>query len=176
MILVSISKLLTVVLAGLVIVIALSGGLVMADDVTSTVAGVQVLPGENITFGARVIGINSVLLPGRALGEPDGRGAIILLNGWISLELKKNVLLTNTIIIWVANIGWQSSNMKVYVSTDGKKWKLVDDKKVTSANFKRYDFISNFGNVKYIKVSRSGGPWSWLLLDAVGAKGGDTHK
>jgi hypothetical protein len=170
---VSINKLLTTVLTRLVIVMTLTGGPVMADDETSTEAGVQVLPAEAISYGARVTGSHSALWPIWALGKPDGRGAFILMNGWISLELKKSVLNSNTISILAADMGWQHSNIKIYVSADGRKWKLAGNQKVKSREFQRYDFNGSFGNVKYIKVSRSGGPWSWLRLDAVGAKGGD---
>lgn len=166
-------RIITILLIEAVLLLALPITPVNADDEASTDAEVEVVPAGGMSYGAKVVDSHSTLLPVQALGEPDSQGAVILLNGWISLELKDNVSNTTTISVWAANGGWQSSNMKVYVSADGKKWKQAGREKVESGDFQRYDFTGSFGNVKYIKVERSGGLLSWLRLDAVGAKGGD---
>jgi hypothetical protein len=88
--------------------------------------------------------------------------------------VKNNVINASTISVWADNLGWQTSNMMVFISADGRKWKQVGHEKVKKDSFQKYDFTVAFGDVKYIKVSRSGGPFSWLRIDAVGAKGGDT--
>ena len=165
-------KSLTTVLIGLLVLLLVSGMPVMADDESSTDAQVEVLPGEAGSYGASVIESRRTLFPSLALGEPDGWGAFILRNGWISMELKDSVLNARTISIWAANSGWRPSNMKIYVSSDGSEW-MQGGEKVVSADFFRYDFTGSFGDVRYIKVSRSGGRWSFLRLDAVCAKGGD---
>jgi hypothetical protein len=167
-------KKITVILAGLLVLLLMSGGLVKADDETDVGAGVEVLPGGGISYGARVTGVWNVLLAGWALGEPDGRSAFVFRNGWVSIELEGNVASADTVSIWAANSGWWPSLLKIYVSANGKQWKQVGNQKVTSSAFRRYDFTGSFGSVKYIKVCRNGWPWSWLCLDAVGAKGGDT--
>lgn len=149
---------------------------VMAGDETSVEAGVQVLPGETLSYGASLAGFRSTMLPAWALGEPDGRGAFIFFNGWISLKLEDSVASAAKLSVWAANRGWWSSVIKISVSSDGRKWKPAGEAKVVSADFLRYDFTGSFGDVSYIMVERSQGPWSWLLLDAVGAKGGDTGK
>jgi hypothetical protein len=174
MIEVNFKKLITAVLAGLLVVLLISGAPVKAEDETDVDAEVEVLPGEGISFGTEVFGFRSVLFARWALGEPDRWGASIFRNGWLSIELENNVSDADTISIWAANRGWWPSHMKIYVSADGRKWEQVGNEKVTSAGFQRYDFTGNFGGVKYVRVNRNGWPWSWLCLDAVGAKGGDT--
>jgi hypothetical protein len=167
-------KKITVILAGLLVLLLISGVPVKADDETGVEAGVEVLPGGGISYGARLSGLQGAMFPRWALGEPDGWGAFIFRNGWVSIELEYSVTSADTISIWAANRGWWPSNLKIYVSANGKQWKQVANEKVTSSAFRRYDFTGSFGSVKYIKVCRNGWPWSWLCLDAVGAKGGDT--
>jgi hypothetical protein len=160
-------------LVGLMVFLMLPGWPVMAADETDVEAEVEVLPGGGISYGARVTGFRHTLFPRLALGEPDNWRAFIFRNGWISIRLKDDVNDASMVSIWAANRGWHYSNIRVYVSADGKKWKRVGNEKVTSADFLRYDFTGSFGNVRYVRVNRSGWPWSFLQLDAVGAKGGD---
>jgi hypothetical protein len=171
---VNVKKLITAILAGLLLVLLVSGAPVKAEDETDVDAEVEVLPGEGISYGSEVVGLRSVLLARWALGEPDGWGAFIFRNGWLSIELEDNVSDADMISVWASNRGWWPSRMKIYVSANGKKWKQVGNEKVTPPGFHRYDFTGSFGDVKYIRINRSGWPWSWLLLDAVGVKGGDT--
>lgn len=177
------------VLAGLAVFLLFSGMPATANDESTTDAKVEVLPGEAGSYGASVIESKHTLFPSSALEEPDGWGAFIFWNGYISIRLEGSVPNATTISIWASSPGGRSagmnsadtnsagswsSNMKIYVSADGRKWKQVGSEKVASADFLRYDFSGSFGDVKYIKVSRSGGRWlSFLRLDAVYAKGGD---
>ena len=170
---VNFKKSLTTVLVGLLVVLMIPCLPVIAADETTTEGEIEVLPGEAGSYGASVIESQHTLFPSSALGEPDGRGAFILWKGWISMELEGSVLNAHTISIWAANSGWGASHMNIYVSADGSTWTQVDKEKVVSADFLRYDFSGSFGDVRYIKVSRSGGRWSFLRLDAVCAKGGD---
>jgi hypothetical protein len=75
--------------------------------------------------------------------------------------------------IWVADVGWQHSNVKVYISEDGSHWTKIDSLKIRNSRLKQYDITGDFGDVRYIKVERNGTPLSFLMLDAVYAKGGD---
>jgi hypothetical protein len=152
-----------------------SGSPLLASDESSTAARVDVLPGEGCNYGNRVINGRTALFPFWALGKPDGRGAFILLNGWISIQLEKTVPAANAISIWAADRGWGSANVRIYISADGKKWKQVEHQRVTVADYTRYDFSGDYGTVKYIRVNHSG-RWSYLLLDAVCAKGGDSSE
>jgi hypothetical protein len=165
-------QILTTIFVGLLVVLLISGAPVKAEDGTDVDVEVEVLPAGGTNYAAKVVGSRSILLPRLALGEPDGWSAFVFRNGWILLELKSSVSDVETISVWAANRGWHSSNMRIYVSADGKKWKPAGNEKVKSADFLKYDFTGSFGDVKYIKVDRSGGPWSWLRLDAVGAKEG----
>jgi hypothetical protein len=166
-------QILTIILAGLLVALMISGAPVKAEDETDVDAEVEVLPAGGANYAAKVIGLRSTILPRLALGEPDGWSAFVFRNGWILLELESSVSDVGTISIWAANRGWHFSNMRIYVSADGKKWKPVGNEKVESADFLKYDFTGSFGSVKYIRVYRNGWPWSWLRLDAVGAKGGE---
>jgi hypothetical protein len=144
------------------------------DAETKTGASVEVLPGEDFTWGARVVTSRSVMFPGWALGEPDNRCAFMVVNGWISLEMENTVGDAAVLTVWAASRGWQPSNIKIFFSPDGRQWKLAGVEKARSSRIARYDITGNFGKIRYIKIDRNGGRWSWLLLDAVGAKGGDT--
>jgi hypothetical protein len=146
---------------------------ITADDETSTDASAEVLPAGGISYGYRVTGFRNVLFPNWTLGEPDDRGAFLFWRGWLSVELEDTIANADMISIWAANSGWWSTNIKIYVSADGSKWKRIGIEKVKSARFLKYDINGNFGDVCYIKMERSGGRWSLLRIDAVGAKGGD---
>jgi hypothetical protein len=164
---------LAVILAGLLVAVSLPATPVTADDETATEAEVEVLPGTDLSYGAWVVSSRFTLFRWRVLGEPDYRGASILWNGWAAIKLERRVPDANKISIWAGRLGWSSAVMKIYVSADGRRWRKVCSANVRSSHFQRYDFYGRFGNVQYIKVSRSGGRWSLLYLDAVGAEGGD---
>jgi hypothetical protein len=144
-----------------------------AADEASTSADVEVLPGEVFAWTARVVACRNVLFPGWALGAPDNRGAFFVMNGWLELEMSGVVNGAEVVSIWAASHGWQSSNIRIFVSPDGRQWKLAGVVKVRSSRLARYELAGSFGKVRYIKIDRNGGRWSWLLLDAVGVKGGD---
>jgi len=126
------------------------------------------------SYGVSVAVSSRVFLPWRALGEPDGSGAWMFQKGWIAIELEGTVTDGNNISIWVAKRGWKSPVFKVYASVDGSTWKHIGGGKCTTTGYTRYDFSGAFGDVKHIKVERNGsGRWSFMLIDAVRAKGGD---
>jgi len=126
------------------------------------------------SYGESVAASSRVFLSWRALGEPDSQGAWMLQRGWISIKLEGTVANCSGISIWAARRGWRSLSFKVYASADGSAWKHIGGGKCTSRSYTRYDFSGAFGDVKYIKVKRNGsGRWSFMLLDAVWAKGGD---
>jgi len=164
---------LAVALAGMLVALSLPVAPVMAGDETATEAEVEVLPGADLSYGARVVKSRFTLLSRRALGEPDGRGASILWKGWVVIKLESRIPDANKISIWAGRLGWSSVSMKIYASADGRRWRKVGSARVRSTHFQRYDFSGRFGEVRYIKVVWSGGRWSWLRLDAVGAEGGD---
>ena len=149
---------------------------VIADDETSVEAEVEVLPVSNISYGVKVIESPNTFFPYWSLGEPDDWGSLIFRNGWLSIELEDTIRDTETISIWAANSGWQSSKIRIYVSSDGHKWKPVGVERVAAHEFTKYEFPGSFGEVRYIRINRSGSHWSFIFLDSVCAKGGDTGK
>ena len=167
-------KSLTSVFIGLLVLLLFSGIPVWADDESTTDAQVEVLPEETGSYGASVLGSKLTLFPSSALGRPDDGGALIFWKGWISIKLEDTEVDAHKVSVWADNSGYWNffMNISVYVSADGVKWKKIGEKNVYG-DFLRYDFIGSFGNVRYIKVSRNGGPWSILRLDAVYAEGGD---
>ncbi len=164
-----ITKYLSVLLTGVILASLFSCPPALAEE-ASTDAEVQVLPEENYSYGFRVADASNVVLPHKALHAPDSESASVFLNGWMEIKIKDKVVKPEKISIWAAKIGWQRANVKVYVSDDGRKWKQAGQITVSNPQLMKYDFSGSFGNVNYIKVVRSGGMFSWLLLDAVGAK------
>ena len=164
---------LTAVLAGLLIVLTVSGMTVMAADEATTEAEVEVLPQESCSYGDSVVEAVYTVLPVWALGEPDWHGALMLWRGSMTIELERTVQDSGTISIRAAKSGLGNVAVKLYVSSDGKQWKRAGNCTVRSTRYRDYELTGSFGNVKYIKVDRSGGRLALLRLDAVCAKGGD---
>jgi hypothetical protein len=144
-----------------------------ASDESSVDAEVSVVSSVAESYGAGVAASHRVLLPWRALGEPDASGAWLYSKGWISIELDGAVAGCAEISIWGSGVGWGASLFKVYASSDGSTWTRIGGGKCKSGSYVQYDFRGDFAGVRYIKVARSGSRWSVLLLDAVRAKGGD---
>lgn len=157
-------------------ILLLAAAPAMAADEADVGAAVEVLPGENYSYGYWVTDSRHAFLSWWALGEPDNRGATLLRNSRISIGLEDKVTDTGTISIWASNSGWWSSRINVYTSASGRWWRRIGSRQVWSAVFTRYDFTGRFGNVKYIRVELSGGGFSTIRLDAVGAKGGDESR
>lgn len=145
----------------------------MASDESSVDAGVTVVSPANESYGDRVIDADETLLSWLALDEPDYLCAAVFRNGGMKMELEAVVSNADTVSIWAADVGLWHSNVKVYVSENGKRWQKIASLKVKSTENQRYDIYGSFGNVRYIKVERNGTPLSFLMLDAVRAKGGD---
>jgi hypothetical protein len=171
-------KAIIVLLSGILITfLAVQAVPAAADDgETSVQAQVEVLEKEDIIYGARVTGSWNVWMAYWALGKPDGWGAMVLFNGWISLALKTRVTDAAKVVVRVAKKGWWPCGIKVWVSADGWRWKHTGNSQVWDSDYHDYEFTVNQGNVRYIKIERTGGPWSWLSLDAAGVKGGDDGK
>ena len=163
----------SILLLGAVLAAMPQGRPACADD-TSLGASVTVIPASQESYGERVVASSRILMRWRALGEPDGRGAWMLHQGWASIRLADTVTDCNTVSIWAAKIGFWSPKFKVYVSANGRRWTYIGSGKCTSQGYAQHDFTGTFGDVKYIQVRRIGSSrWSFMLLDAVRAGGGD---
>ena len=151
----------------------ISAAQVAASDESSVDAEVNVVATGEESYDARIIGSSQVLLPRLALSEPDDLGACIFRKGRIGIRLDALVRNADKVSIWGADIGWRHSNVKVYISRDGSHWKKIASLKIKNAGYQRFDITGSFGEVRYIQVKRNGTPLSFLLLDAVCARGGD---
>jgi hypothetical protein len=165
--------LITVLLAGLLLVLTLPAGQVYAEDESSMEAQVEVVSGAECSYGDTVTGMWNTLFAFRALHEPDHYPAYIFHKGWISIRLEDTVKDADTVSIWAGSSGRPDSRIRVYVSKNGRHWTQVNDIKVTHPGIAGYDTTGNFGDVRYIKVEHKGGRWSYIRLDAVCAKGGE---
>ena len=157
----------------LLISLGIQRGLAMASDESSVNADVTVVSPANESYGALVIDARETLLAWLALGAPDYLFATVFRNGGMEIELEAAVPDAAVISIWGSNVGFQHSNVKVSVSENEKRWQKIASLKIQSVENRRYDIYGSFGNVRYIKVERSGTPFSFLMLDAVRAKVGD---
>jgi hypothetical protein len=168
-----VKNVIVVLVAGLLVSVLMPSAPLIADDnETSVTAEVEVLEGSGFSYGAVLIGFWNTWWSSWSLGKPDGRAATVMFNGWINIKLKDSVTDARMISIRAANHGWWPSDMKVSVSADGHQWKSVGNAMVKKNDFQSYEFTGSFGNVKFIKIERRGTPFSWLVLDAAGAKGG----
>ncbi len=161
-----------ILLAGLSALLLPATPVLAEDDETSVTAQVEVVETEDMSYGDRVANSWNTWWPAWALGKPDGWGAMVLFNGWVSTKIKDEVIGADTVVVRAANRGWWPSNLKVWVSADGRRWKPAGNTRVIGGDYQNYEFTGSFGNVKYIKIERNGGPWTWLSLDAAGVKGG----
>ncbi|MEJ2740820.1 MAG: hypothetical protein P8105_13525, partial [Dehalococcoidia bacterium] len=109
-----------------------------------------------------------------ALHKPDNYPAYIFHKGWISIRLEDKVKDANTVSIWAGDGGRPYSRIKVYVSKNGRHWTQINNIKVTRWGIAEYNTTGNFGDVRYIKIEHKGGRWSYIRLDAVCAKGGES--
>jgi hypothetical protein len=169
-------KILVIIIAAaacFLVAMGINSSRALAADESSVEADVTVVSPSDESYGSDVAGSRLALLSWRALGEPDGRGAYILRSGWMEIELDGTVSNAETVSIWASDVGFWHSNVKVYVSSDGGSWERIGTLKVENSGYRRFDFSAGGGSVRYIKVERSGTPLSFLLLDAVRAKGGD---
>jgi hypothetical protein len=146
---------------------------VIADDDTSVDAEVTVVDSTEGSYGAWIIWSYNVWSPRMALREPDQYGAMFYNNSRMIIRLENNVEDSTTLKIWAANFGWWKSRLSVYYSADGKEWKYAGNIRPNGPTPVLYYFKGDYGDVEYIMVNSIGLGWSFGILDAVGAEGGD---
>lgn len=161
------------VLLCLLIATALPAWQAIADEETSTNAGVTVVEEANESYGVQVISFRNVWVPGTALGEPDNSGAIFYRNSRMTIRLENMVEDCTTLKIWAGSFGWSNSRLSVYYSADGAEWSYAGNIIPNGYMPSPYSFSGVYGEVEYIRIKRTGSRWSFGILDAVGAKGGD---
>ena len=146
---------------------------VTADDDTSVDAEVTVVEASEGSYGAWVVWSRSVRSPRMALGEPDRYSAVFYRYGWMTIRLDDTMEDCTTLNIWAGNFGWGYSRLSVYYSADGRNWKYAGNIQPGGFMPVLYTLNGDYGDVGYIKVNRYGSFWSYGMLDAVGAEGGD---
>lgn len=131
-----------------------------------------VVSSDPTVYPTRVVACSLCLYPERALAEPDGEGALLWHNGEVVLGFERVVNDCRRVEAWVKGTGWGPGRLRVYVSEDGRRWRLAGNAELP-AEMGRLAFEGGFGAVRYLKVVRNGWIFGALVLDALGAVGGD---
>ncbi|CAD7767872.1 hypothetical protein FHEFKHOI_00015 [Candidatus Methanoperedenaceae archaeon GB50] len=124
------------------------------------------------SYGASIHYKNNARLVWNALGEPDNWGAFMLGNSQIEIELDKTVPECKDITIRTTKITFQPVEFNVAVSSDGVTWRSIGSERCDNWGWTEYSFNGNFGDVKYIQITKPGSFWRPKImgLDAVHAK------
>ena len=128
------------------------------------------------SYGNSISSKRNVRVAWRVLGEPDRRGALMLRNARIAIELNETIPECEKVSVWVRRVALQAPAFDVGVSSDGKKWTQIGSTTCYSWGWQRFDFTNDCGDwkdIKYIDIRKSGGTWRPKLmgLDAVCAEG-----
>ncbi len=142
----------------------------VAGDELPLDASVTVVAPADEAYGASLDDAHRSLVGERALGPPDGESAILLNGGRLVLELAGTVGDCTSVSLWAARAGWGKAGFLVHVSADGREWRRLGAGEGGS-DLARHELSGDWGEVRYLRVSRTGGWLAVLLLDAVGAKG-----
>ncbi|MEA1945292.1 MAG: CARDB domain-containing protein, partial [Euryarchaeota archaeon] len=123
-------------------------------------------------YGDSVYAKKNTRIAWRALGEPDNRGAILFRNAKIAIELEETLPACKNVSVWVRKVGFRTVNFDVAISSDGVSWTTIGSETCNSRRWTEYDFSGDFGDVRYIKVTKPGTWWKPRIvgLDAVYAK------
>jgi len=124
------------------------------------------------SYGASVYYRKHVIFAWGALGEPDHIGATLFRNARIEIELEQTIPACRNVSVWVRKVGFRPASFNVYVSPDGESWTAIGSETCNSRRWTRYDFNGNWGDVKYIGITKPGTWWKprIMALDAVHAE------
>lgn len=124
------------------------------------------------SYGKSVYAKTNTRSAWKALDEPDNRGAILFRNAKVAIELEEMIPACKDVSIRVRKIGFRTVNLDVAVSPDGTSWTTIGSDTCNTRRWTEYNFNGDFGDVRYIKVTKSGAWWKPGLmgLDAVYAK------
>ncbi|MCD6203575.1 MAG: PQQ-binding-like beta-propeller repeat protein, partial [Methanophagales archaeon] len=145
----------------------------VADGIVFTIGGGKVYAFMSVeSYGASVYYKRHVLFARGALGEPDHIGAILLRNASIAIELNRTIPACRNVSVWVRKVGFRPASFSVYVSPDGKSWTVIGSETCDSRRWTQYDFKGDWGDVKYIGITKPGTWWKprIMALDAVHAE------
>jgi len=134
-------------------------------------AGVTVAPSDEAVYGARVIACDRCIGAEEAVGAPDGRGAIVLAGGSVTLELARSISGCGLVVVWAAKGGWGAGKFRVYVSDNAETWEEIGGRTCTP-HYRVYELDLDRGRaVRYVRIEHDGGWVSAVLVDALQAKG-----
>jgi hypothetical protein len=121
------------------------------------------------SYGDSIYAKKNVRIARRALGEPNNRGAILSRNAMIAIELEETIPACKDVSIWVRKVAVHSPSFEVAVSSDGVSWNVIGSETCDSWMWTEYDFDGDFGDVRYIKITKPGTWWNPRImgLDAV---------
>ena len=142
-----------------------------ADYTRSEMKAVTVLSVES--YGESVYAKKNTRFAWRALDEPDDVGAVLFRNAKIVIELEETIPACKDVTVRVSRLGFRTVNFDVAVSPDGTNWIKIGSESINSwMTWEDYDFNGDFGDVKYIKITKPGTRWKPRImgLDAVYAK------
>jgi subtilase family serine protease len=125
------------------------------------------------SYGESVYSRKNVVFEWDALDEPDNAGAVLFRNAKIAIELEETVPVCNEVSVRVVRLGFRSVNFDVEVSSNGNNWNTIGSETINSwMTWEDYDFNGDFGDVKYIRITKPGTRWKPRLmgLDSVYAE------
>lgn len=132
---------------------------------------VTVVPGDEAVYGARVIACDRCIGAEDAVGSPDGRGAIVLAGGSVTLELDRSISGRGPVVVWAAKGGWGAGKFRVCVSGDAKAWEEAGGRTCTP-HYRVYELdLDRHRTVRYVRIEHDGGWVSAVLVDALQVKG-----
>ncbi len=125
------------------------------------------------SYGGSVYYKKNAICVWNTLGEPDELGAVLYRNAKIAIELEETVSACKNVSVWVTQLGFYPVYFEVAVSVDGSNWDIIGSETCnTMWVWTQYDFDGEFGDVRYIKITKPGSrrPPKFMGLDAVYAK------
>jgi hypothetical protein len=142
------------------------------DETDNCLENTLAVEGEQ-SYGGSVHYKKNVRFVWNALGEPDDSGAVLYRNAKIVIELEETVPACKNASVRVAQLGFYPTYFEVAVSADGSNWNTIGSETCNTVwVWTQYDFDGEFGDVRYIKITKLGSRWppKFMGLDAVCAK------
>jgi hypothetical protein len=143
-----------------------------SDETNNCLENTFTVEGEQ-SYGGSVYSKKRVKFARNTLGEPDDLGAVLYRNAKIAIELEETVPACKNVSVWVTQLGFYPVYFEVAVSADGSNWNTIGSETCnTMWVWTQYDFDGEFGDMRYIKITKPGSRWppKFMGLDAVYAK------
>ncbi len=142
---------------------------VAGDELPLGVTVTVVAPADQ-AYGAGIADAHRALYGEHALGPPDGQGAILLNGGQLVVEFADVVADCRAVNVWATQAGWGRAGLTIHASADGRGWRRLGAAEAWDGSAP-LTLPGDGGEVRYLRLSRTGGWLAVLLVDAVGAEG-----